>query len=89
MDVVDGEEQWRFGGLADQPVKRVQCGERVVFGGMRSAGGRDGIGHLADDPATEADFKARFATTTEKFKAQASLAAAGDKRAVLPTPYSR
>jgi hypothetical protein len=59
VDVVDGEKQWRFGGLADQPVKRVLCGERVVFGGMRSAGGRDGIGHLADDPATEADFKAR------------------------------
>jgi hypothetical protein len=78
VDVVDGEKQWRFGGLADQPVKRVQFGERVVFGGLRSAGGRDGIDTWRmTPPLRPISRRAPFATTTEKPKAQASLTAAG------------
>ena len=89
VDVVDGEKQWRFGGLADQPVKRVQFGERVVFGGLRSAGGRDGIGHLADDSATEADLKARaFRHDNRETQGTGFFDRCGWPSAVLPRPYS-
>lgn len=89
VDVVDGEKQWRFGGLADQPVKRVQFGERVVFGGLRSAGGRDGIGHLADDSANEADLKARaFRHDNGETQGTGFFDRCGWPSAVLPRPYS-